>query len=55
VVVGEIVLGWEVIGFGLALLSDAGGELVGLMEVMGNRPEVIEELTEEIPTARAGA
>ena len=50
-IVGEIVLRREVIGFGFALLSDAGGELVGLMEVMGDRPEVVEELAEKVPAA----
>ena len=50
-VVGEVVLRREVVGLGLALLSDAGGELVGLMQVMGNGTEVVEELAEQVPAA----
>src|ERR1019366_5734630 len=39
------------VGFGLALLSHAGGELVGLMQVVRNRTEVVEELAEQVPAA----
>ena len=51
VVVGEVVLRREVVGLGLALLSDAGGELVGLVQVVRNRTEVVEELAEQVPAA----
>jgi hypothetical protein len=51
VVVAEVVLRREVIGLGLALLSDASGELVGLMKVMRNGTEVVEELAEKVPAA----
>src|SRR4051812_6770096 len=50
-VVGEVVLGREVVGLGLTLLSHAGSELVGLMQMVRNRTEVIEELAEEVPAS----
>ena len=51
IVVLEVVLRREVVGFGLALLADAGGELVGLVHVMRDGAEVVEELAEDVPAA----
>ena len=48
-----VVLRREVVGFGLALLSDQLGELVALMHVMRNRAHVVEELAEQVPAAFA--
>ncbi len=53
IVVLEIVLGREVVGLGLALLSDARGELIGLVEMVGNGAEVVEEFAEQVPAAVA--
>ena len=48
-----VVLRRKVIRFGLALLSDQSREGVVLMEMMGNRPHVVEELAEQVPSAFA--
>jgi len=51
IIVLEVVLRRKVIGFGLALLAHARGEFVALVQVMGNRAQVVEKLTEQVPPA----
>ena len=49
VVVGRVVLGREVVRLGLAAAADARGVLVALVQVMRDRPHVVEELAEQVP------
>ena len=51
IVVLEVVLRREVVSLRLALLPDARGELVVLVQVVRNRTQVVEELAEEVPAA----
>src|SRR5688572_15175005 len=47
----EIVLGWEVVGLRLSLLSYPRGELVVLMEMMRDGAEIVKKLAKQVPTA----
>ena len=51
IVVLEVVLRREIVGFRLALLADLLGVLVHLVHVMRNGPQVVEELAEHVPSA----
>ncbi len=51
VVLFEVVLRREVVGFGLAVLAYKRGLLVALVQVVRNGAEVIEELAKQIPAA----
>jgi hypothetical protein len=52
-VVELVVLRRKVIRLGLAAAADTRGILVALVHVMRNRPEVVEELAEQVPAAVA--
>ena len=51
IVVLEVVLRREIVGFRLALLPDLPGMLFHLVHVVRNRSQVIEELAEHVPAA----
>ena len=53
VVVDLVVLRRKVVGLGLAAAADPLGVLVALVHVMRNRPQVVEELAEQVPAALA--
>ena len=55
IVVGEIVLRREVVGLGLALLSDAGGEFVGLVQMVRESDRGCRRICRAGSSRRAGA
>jgi hypothetical protein len=48
-----VVLRRKVVCFGFPLLSYEPGELVALMQVVRDRPQVVKELAEQVPSAFA--
>ena len=51
IVVLEVVLRREIVRFRLALLPHARGEFIVLVQVMRDRPQVVEELAQQVPAA----
>src|SRR5262249_53117910 len=49
VVAGPVELWWEVVALGLAFAAELGGLVVVLVHVVGDRPQVVEELAIDRP------